>query len=82
MKPLVVIAITTLVVLACNTPNLRKTEWFEPCHDEARLLATTAGSPGRFECPNQKHKMQVQIATGSSNEEFGALVFCKCVSEQ
>src|SRR5574337_916558 len=59
----------------------KKEAWEEPCHDTSMLLATTAGSPNEFTCPNKHHRMQVQITTTASNEEVGALVFCQCMSE-
>jgi hypothetical protein len=55
-----------------------KEAWVAPCADTSWLLATTAGSPDHATCPNQKHRMRVQVATKSSNEEIGALVFCEC----
>jgi len=58
--------------------RLRLEAWSEPCHDESALLATTAGSPSSFECPNRLHKMRVQVATAPTNEEAAALVFCEC----
>lgn len=48
------------------------------CQDESVLVATTAGSPNGFTCPNHLHRMQVQVATHPSNEEAAALVFCQC----
>lgn len=53
-------------------------EWNAPCRDESVLLATTAGSPNSFTCPNRLHKMRVQVATAPSNEEAAAIVFCEC----
>ena len=47
------------------------------CHDQAVLLATTAGSPDERNCPNRRHRMRVTIAT-TAGEEVGALVFCEC----
>jgi len=74
-----------LILTACESSNqvdpavkLRQTEWAEPCHDEAMLLATTTGSPDRFECSNRFHRMHVQVATHPSKEEAAALVFCEC----
>ena len=55
--------------------------WIAPCTDQSWLLATTAGSPSHAVCPNQRHRMHVQVATTSSNEEVGALVFCECQRE-
>jgi hypothetical protein len=52
-----------------------------PCADVSWLLATTAGSPNEASCPNKRHKMRVQVATTSSHEEVGALVFCECQKE-
>jgi hypothetical protein len=52
-----------------------------PCRDQSVLLATTAGSPNEFTCPNRLHKMRVQVVTTSSNEEVAALVFCECQKE-
>ena len=52
--------------------------WEGPCHDSATLLATTAGSPDREYCSNKRHRMRVQLSSGPSKEEFGALVFCEC----
>lgn len=49
------------------------------CYDESVLFATTAGSPDRFRCPNDRHRMRVEVATRSSPEEAAALVFCECV---
>lgn len=53
-----------------------------PCHDESRLLGTTAGSPSHYKCPNDNHRMRVQIATHPSNEEAAALVFCECAETE
>lgn len=50
-----------------------------PCADQSTLLATTAGSPSFFQCPNKDHRMRVQVASAPSNEEGIALVFCECV---
>jgi len=61
--------------------HAREREWNEPCHDQSSLLATTAGSPNQFVCPNKNHRMEVQVATHPSNEEAAALVFCRCVRE-
>jgi hypothetical protein len=58
----------------------RLRRWEEPCHDVSILVATTAGSPSDFECPNRRHRMRVQITTTKTNEEVAALVFCECVS--
>ena len=58
--------------------DARAAAWTEACHDEARLLATTAGSPDKFECPNKLHRMRVQVASKATNEEAAALVFCEC----
>jgi hypothetical protein len=52
--------------------------WIGPCSDNSVLLATTSGSPSQFTCPNREHRMRVQVATNSSNEEAAALVFCEC----
>lgn len=63
----------------CQTQSCQeKKEWFEPCHDESELLATTTGSPNSMKCPNRFHRMKVQVATTPSHEEIGALVFCEC----
>ena len=59
----------------------RNAEWTEPCRDQGVLLATTAGSPSRFECPNRLHKMRVQVATTPTHEEAAALVVCECVAD-
>lgn len=56
----------------------RAGRWTEPCHDQSSLLATTAGSPDNFECPNKLHRMRVQVASKATNEEAAALVFCEC----
>jgi hypothetical protein len=53
-------------------------KWEAPCSDEATLLASTAGSPDHFKCPNKNHVMRVQVSTTPSHEEIGALVFCEC----
>lgn len=72
------------ILTACDSPEVqspsrrRQIDWAEPCHDEAFLLATTAGSPERAECSNRLHRMHVQVATHPSNEEAAALVFCEC----
>ena len=77
-------AILFIALSACGPPEptWREKAWVEPCHDKSRLLASTIGSPGDFECPNQKHKMRVEVMTAPSNEEFGALVFCECVTDE
>jgi len=54
-------------------------EWSGPCKDTSVLLATTSGSPSFQTCPNRLHRMHVQVATHSSNEEAAALVFCQCI---
>jgi hypothetical protein len=59
--------------------RLDREAWEEPCHDEAKLLATTAGSPSDFKCPNKNHRMEVQVATHPSNEEAAAAVLCRCL---
>ena len=56
--------------------------WAAPCSDESVLLATTAGSPSEFRCPNREHRMQVQPMTVASKEEAAALVFCRCERAQ
>jgi hypothetical protein len=56
--------------------------WNGPCADESVLLATTAGSPSGFRCPNRLHRMEVQVATTPSKEEAAALVFCRCERER
>jgi hypothetical protein len=58
----------------------RREAWVEPCRDQSTLLATTAGSPSSFECPNRQHRMRVQVATTPTNEEAAALVVCECVT--
>lgn len=55
--------------------------WEGPCKDSATLLATTSGSPSDESCPNKRHHMRVQLSTGPSREEYGALVFCECERE-
>jgi hypothetical protein len=52
--------------------------WEGPCHDESRLLATTAGSPDAMRCSNNLHVMQVHVTSLATKEEAAALVFCKC----
>jgi hypothetical protein len=80
MKKILILFILT----ACENPiptesnNSRQSQWIEPCHDSAVLLATTSGSPNAFECPNQLHRMRVQVVTSPSKEEAAALVFCEC----
>ena len=75
-----------LALLGCKgtsweTPaQRRETEWSGPCHDESRLVATTAGSPNGFECPNAKHRMRVEVKT-QSGEEIAALVVCECIRD-
>lgn len=81
----------TIVTFACHTNEetleqqaarrQRQEKWTEPCRDQSALLATTAGSPDTFECPNRLHKMKVQVATAPSHEEAAALVFCECQKE-
>lgn len=72
-----------LVVLGCEGTAVetygqrRNREWFEDCRDESRLVATTAGSPNGFECPNREHRMRVELKT-MSGEEIAALVVCEC----
>jgi hypothetical protein len=62
-----------------ETPQEREQrEWEAPCHDEAVLAATTAGSPNGFKCGNKHHRMHVQVATTPSREEVGAIIFCEC----
>ena len=50
----------------------------DECQDSATLLATTAGSPDNYTCPNKHHKMRVESVT-KAGEEIGATVFCECV---
>lgn len=84
MCALLLLAAALFIVAACESPNLadpdgsRQAQWAEPCRDKAMLLATTSGSPDRFECSNRLHRMHVQVATHPSNEEAAALVFCEC----
>ena len=71
----------SLLVIGCAEQQQKRWEqeqWYGPCHDESSLLATTAGSPNSFKCPNKDHRMRVQVATHPSNEEAAALVFCEC----
>lgn len=84
MRTLVVL-VTTASLLGCDQENWEDRQkreafeaWVAPCQDTATLLATTAGSPSQQTCPNQNHVMRVQAASGASNEEFGAVVFCRC----
>lgn len=56
----------------------RERTWNGPCKDTATLLATTSGSPSYETCQNKHHRMRVQVASGASHEEFGAVVFCEC----
>lgn len=80
---LVTISLAMTTLIACDQEEAyRKREWEGPCKDESTLLATTAGSPNRFECSNKLHRMHVQVATTSSNEEAAALVFCECVRDE
>lgn len=80
------LAVLLLLALGCGKVKTyreqmletREYDWNEPCHDEARLLATTSGSPDDFECPNKLHRMRVQVASKATNEEAAALVFCEC----
>lgn len=59
--------------------RMEREAWEEPCHDEVKLLATTAGSPDVFKCPNKNHRLEVQVATQPSNEEVGAIALCRCL---
>jgi hypothetical protein len=81
--PALILALA-LATAACDPPETEEQRaaraWAEPCHDESTLLATTAGSPDHFRCPNRRHRMQVQVATTGSNEEAAALVFCRCAN--
>lgn len=52
--------------------------WEGPCKDESVLVATTTGSPNSFQCWNKHHRMRVEVATKSTNEEAAAIVFCEC----
>ena len=86
MKHLIFLIVCVCASVGCESvedswKRQKQEAWEEPCHDTSTLLATTAGSPNAFACPNKHHKMHVQISTTSSNEEVGALVFCECVSD-
>lgn len=48
------------------------------CHDEATLIATSAGSPDKARCLNRRHKMRIEVST-KAGEEVGAVVHCECV---
>lgn len=83
MRSLLTLVLLGVMVVGCEPkvkpiPEPKTDPWNEPCADKASLLATTAGSPSYMTCPNKLHRMRVQVATTSSNEEIGALVFCEC----
>jgi hypothetical protein len=82
--------VSVFILIACESHDesheskqkrYEREQWEKPCSDEAVLLATTSGSPNSFRCSNQRHRMRVQVATASSNEEAAALIFCECVRE-
>ena len=51
------------------------------CFDASRVIATTAGSPDDYTCPNIGHRMRLQPVT-KAGEEIGAVVFCECQREE
>jgi hypothetical protein len=76
-------ALALLVTCACKSTDeqwqqRRQRAWLEPCRDSATLLATTTGSPSKRECPNRMHRLRIEVASGASNEEYAAVVFCEC----
>lgn len=75
------------LIVTCESPTARldrekREAWVAPCQDTSVLLATTAGSPNQYTCPNQNHRMRVQVSTEPTNEEAAALVICECTKPQ
>ncbi len=71
------------LLLGCESPRTqyereKREAWHGPCADVSTLLATTAGSPNGFTCPNKRHQMRVEVASTGTPEEAAALVFCEC----
>jgi hypothetical protein len=81
--PVILLVAAAIVLSGCEGPDAsqereRRADYVRPCQDFSVLLSTRAGSPSRARCPNQLHRMEVQVATHPTHRESAALVFCRC----